>query len=162
MIPASTRYIPVFILLFLLVSCAGLHPGMEEPEVSIINIQPLESHNMEASLLVSLRVINPNDFPLNITGLSCRLDIDDHHFATGVGNEKQIIPAFGTDILSVQVYASVIDMVGSVIGIIGDTQRNPNRLPLNYSITGKIRLGGTGLPSTINFTSQGELNVNKH
>lgn len=161
MVQAATRFFLFSFFACFLVSCAALRPGLEEPEVSIVNIKPLASQNMEASFLVTLRIINHNDFSLNLNGLSCRLDIDGRHFATGVSNEERIVPAFGSETLPVHVYASVIDMVGSVLGILQDTQRNAGQLPLDYTITGKIRLGGTALPASIDFASKGVLRFNQ-
>ncbi len=145
----------VLTVVFLLQGCAAIRSDFEEPTITAANLQLSEVKNLEAVFLLELRVLNPNDFALDIRGLSCELNIEGEHFATGIGNDLQQIPAFDSKTISVKVYASMIDIVGSVIQFL---QGAGQRHPLHYELTGKVRLEGYG---KIPFSSQGVLDLGK-
>lgn len=101
--------------------------------------------------------MNPNDFPLDIRGLNCDLKIDGKRFATGLSDVRQEVPPFGTATVPVTVYASMFEMVTSVIQILQDAdQQKGNVQPLRYELAGKIRLAGRG---SVPFDSKGELDL---
>ncbi|MEN8199365.1 MAG: LEA type 2 family protein [Thermodesulfobacteriota bacterium] len=143
----------------LLSGCASMGPSMEKPRITVTNLHIQEVKALESIFVMELRVMNPNDFALNVQGLNCDLNIDGKHFASGLSNMPQNVPAFGTATVPVTVYASVIDMVGSVLQMLQDSGRNSQAVnPLNYELSGKLRLGG-GRGKTIPFQSEGELNL---
>jgi len=140
--------------------CAGLGKPVEEPQVTLVDLQVMEVKALEAIFQLELRVINPNDFPLDLRGVSCELKIDGKHFATGLGAEPQEIAAFGTGIVPVRVYASTLKMFASVLQLIqgmGHQQHQQAGMePIRYELAGTIRLGGT-LNRSVPFHSSGEL-----
>ncbi len=156
---------PVFFALFpavlslciQLTGCATIGPGMEKPIVTVSDLRPAEVKALEAIFILELRIMNPNNFPLDISGLNYDLKIDDKRFASGINNERQEVPAFGTATIPVTVYASMFEMVTSIIQIIQEVdQQNDNIKPLRYELAGKIRLGGRG---SFLFDSKGELDL---
>ncbi|MEN8200615.1 MAG: LEA type 2 family protein [Thermodesulfobacteriota bacterium] len=143
----------------LLSSCATLGPSMEKPKITVTDLQILEVKALEAIFMLELRVVNPNDFPLDIRGLNCDLNIDGKHFASGVSDNAQEVPAFGTATVPVTVYASFFDMVGSVIQMIQEAEHQQGAVrPLQYELAGKLRLGG-GIGNSIPFQSGGQLDL---
>jgi LEA14-like dessication related protein len=154
------RLLP-FLLFFplLLSGCAGLGPKMEEPTITVTNLQLQEAKGLETIFLLELRVINPNDFPLDIRGLNCELKIDGRRFATGLSDVQQEVPPFGTAVVPVSVYASMFDMVGSVIEILQNADRHGGAAqPLRYELDGRIRMGGVST-RTVPFHSRGEIDL---
>jgi LEA14-like dessication related protein len=144
-------------LSLLLAGCATMRPGWEQPTVTVTDLRAGEIKALEAIFILELRVMNPNDFPLDIRGLNCDLKIDGKRFANGLSDVRQEVPAFGTATIPVTVYASMFEMVTSVIRILQETdQRNDNMAPLRYDLAGKIRLEGQG---TVPFESRGELDL---
>ena len=131
-----------------------------KPTVSVTDLRIQEVKPLEAVFLLELRVINPNDFELDIRGINCNLKLDGNHFATGVSDVQQDIPAFGTATLPVTVYASTFDMVGSIIQMLQQVdQKNGSGESLHYELAGKISLGG-GTVKSLPFQATGELNLN--
>ena len=148
-----------FLFLVILTGCAGLGKPMQEPQVTLVDMQMLEIKPLEAIFQISLRVMNPNEYPLALRGLSCDLKIDGKHFATGLANEPGEIPAFGTGIIPVTVYASTLKMFSSVMQIVQQVdQQRSGMQPLRYELTGKIRVAG-GLNQSVPFHTRGELNL---
>ncbi len=104
---------------------------------------------------VELRVMNTNDVPLTVKGMDCELKINDRPFAMGVTGHQVEIPAFGTAIVPINLYSSVLDMLKNVVAM-GLEKADK----LNYKLAGKIRIeGGTMMPSSLPFESKGELSL---
>ncbi len=155
----SIRSLSFVLFFFILSGCAGLGKPVQEPQVTLVDMQMLEVKPFEAIFQISLRIMNPNEFPLALQGLNCDLKIDGKHFATGLGNEPQEIPPFGTGIVPVTVYASTLKMFSSVMQIVQQLdQQRSGMQPLRYELTGKIRIGG-GLNQSVPFHTKGELNL---
>ena len=146
-------------IFLLLAGCARMGQSVEEPQVTLVDMQMLELKPLEAIFQISLRVMNPNDFALDLKGVSCKLRIDGKHFATGIGNKQQEIPAFGTGIVPVTIYASTLKMFSSALALIqGMDQPQEALQPMSYELAGKIRLGG-GISWSVPFESKGELSL---
>ncbi len=71
--------------------CVVVHKE-EQPEVLLTNITPLESTPFEQRLKVDLRVRNPNDYDLQVTGLDFRLEMNGKSLARGLGNKELTVP----------------------------------------------------------------------
>lgn len=142
-------------LLLMIAGCAGLRNPVERPEVSVVDMQIVELRPLEAEFLLFLRIMNSNPFPLDLTGLSCTLKIDGKHFASGIGNEHLQVPAFSSKVISVNVYASTLQMFSSLMGIIQEREQGSSRL-FAYELDGTIRLDRQ-FRSTVNFHNKGEL-----
>ena len=150
------------LLVFLLLpaGCARLHGHIQEPEVSLADMQVVEMRPLEAVFQIQLRVMNPNDFALDIRGVHCDVNIDGKHFATGVGDQRSEIPAYGTGLVPVRVYASTLKMFSSVMAMVqGMDGQADGQAPIRYEISGTIHMGG-GINRTVPFHSRGELSLN--
>jgi len=123
---------------------------MEAPEISIINIVPLQSESLfEHRARIHLRVINPNDVDLSITGFSFHLDINDTRFTRGVSNELFIVPRLGDSKTSVVVTTSMLDIFRQLVDF--DKKKNTD-----YLIQGKVYLGDSRV-SSVPFRHSGKL-----
>ncbi len=157
---ANNSYLRSFLLpallLLLIGGCAGIGRQIERPRVSVTDIRIHEVQALEAVFLVELRIMNPNEFPLEIRGISCDLKINGRQFASGLSGEHRNIPAYGTGIVSIPVYASTVDMVSSVMRAI-QAPRHGQIRPISYSLSGKVRLGGNVLEKSVVFKLSGTL-----
>ena len=151
----------LLVALFFFSGCAGLGKPVEEPQVTLVDLQLLEMKPLEAVFQIQLRVMNPNDFSFALRGVNCDLKIDDKYFATGVGSEAREIPAFGTGVVPVTVYASTLNMFSSVLQMVQGLhhQQQGELQALRYELVGKLRIGGR-LNQTVPFHSKGELSLN--
>ena len=142
----------------LLSGCAGLQKAYEPPRVTLSNMTIKEAKALETAFLIELRIFNANDVPMEIKGVDCVLKINGKPFAAGVSGVEKTIPAYGTDVVPVVVYASVLDTVNRVIGMFRDVQASQKMQNLKYSLKGKLRVGGV-TPASVPFDSEGELNL---
>jgi len=138
------------ISLSLLSGCASLMSSVEPPEVSVINIEPLPADGLfEQRVRLDLRVINPNDFDLGISGFSFKLDVNDTRFARGVSNDAIRVPRLGEAKTSVVVSSTMLDVFRQVAGLAG-------RETMGYEISGKVYFSNPGVRS-VSFSHKADL-----
>ena len=151
----SIKIVVVILALFVLLSgCAGVGQQLDPPRVSLANIKVLEVTGLETAFEIQLRVFNANAVDLNVNGINAELDINGQSFATGVSNTPIDIPSYGTELVTVTVYSSVIKMFKSVYGL-KDSEE------LKYRLTGKLRVSPNNmLPTTLPFEAEGQVTLN--
>jgi LEA14-like dessication related protein len=133
----------------LLVGCAGIGKPLEPLRVSLADIRVEEFSGFETHFQIQLRVINTNDIDLNVKGIEAELEINGQSFAAGVSNTPVKIPSFGTELVTIAVYSSVIKMFRSVYGLHESEE-------LKYRLNGKLRVAGEHtLATTLPFESEG-------
>jgi LEA14-like dessication related protein len=151
------RLLPVIAILsisLLLAGCAGLGKPLEPPRVSLADIRVENFTGFETVFRIQLRVINTNDTDLNVKGLEAQLEINGQPFAAGVSNTPVKIPSFGTELVTVAVYSSVINMFKSVYGLHESEE-------LKYRLNGKLRVAGDStFATTLPFESAGVVTLN--
>lgn len=136
------RPIPVLLLIFLLPllnGCAYLKNKTDEaPSVSLADMELEGIKGLETIFRLQLRVLNPNEEPLEISSIHCTVKVQGKSFAKGFSSSQVTVPASGTAVVPVLVYAGMADLLGSVIDLL---QHNADTAkPLNYELTGSLRL----------------------
>jgi LEA14-like dessication related protein len=163
-IPKRQSKLSGFLLLFfsllLLSGCAALYGLKEEPKISIADIQIQDVKAMEGVFLIKLRILNPNDVPIDLHGINCDLELDGRHFANGIADSKQTVAAYGTAIIPVTVYASVLDMISSAVDLIHTADRTSSKgKQLPYTLRGTVVVATHGFQKEIPFKSAGEISL---
>jgi LEA14-like dessication related protein len=150
--------LPVVLSLLLMGGCASLNPSLEPPRISMISMTQQPSSDMETAFQLELRLINPNDVSLDLKGIDCRLEINDSTIASGVSNQAAELPALGTLVYPVTIYASASDFILLMVRLMAGSHRSPEDFELTYRLAGRVFLAGA-LPglNRLNFTSEGDL-----
>lgn len=159
---APKLFIRLLVIAFCLVfiySCAGQWRYAHNPKVTLADIRLQDIKAMESTFLIELRILNPNEAPLEISGIECDLEIDGKDFASGVASGQYVIPAYGSALIPVTVYASMLDMVSSVVAVVrGASGQTTRQEPLRYQLSGHVRAGGTNvMQKSLPFESEGTL-----
>jgi LEA14-like dessication related protein len=144
----------VLVTTIALIGCAGIGQQLEPPRVSLANIRVEEVSGLETAFEIQMRVFNTNDVDLTVKGIKTELEINGQPFATGVSNSPVDIPSYGTELVTVTVYSSVIKMFKSVYGLKGSEE-------LKYRLNGKISVsaGNTMMPTSLPFESEGQVSL---
>jgi LEA14-like dessication related protein len=152
--PFRLTKIAIAAAMFLLTmyGCAGIGKRLEPPRVKLANIRVEDFNVLETVFEVQLRVFNTNDTALQIKGVECELEINAQPFAIGVSNADVEIPSYGTTLLPLRIYASIIDIIKSTADL-------PNQEQLRYHIKGKLRLAAGAFPGILPFTSEGNISL---
>ena len=137
-----------------IIGCAGVGTRLDPPRVSLANIRIQEVTGLETAFEIQMRVFNANDVALEVKGIKAELDINGQPFATGVSNTPVEIPSYGSELVTVILYSSVIKMFKSVYGLTESQE-------LSYHLKGRIRVsaGSSMLPSTLPFRSTGQVTL---
>jgi LEA14-like dessication related protein len=138
------RYALVFWLtamLALLTGCAGSSPHMEPLSVTLSDIQPGQMGLLEQEYLIKIRVQNPNNVEIPVTGLSYRIELNGKSFAKGVSKQDVTVPAFGELVLDATA-------VGGLSGILTQIAQFQKGVPdkVSYRLSGKLASTSSSYP----------------
>jgi LEA14-like dessication related protein len=147
------RALLMLLALAVLVSggCANLQ-RREPIEVIVVGFEPLQGEGLELRMLVKLRIQNPNDLPVDFTGVSVTMNVQGKRFATGVSGAGGSVPRFGEAIVNVPVSVSVLRIARQTVGVL----TNEFRGTLTYEMNGK--LAGQAF-NAVRFKSNGEFTL---
>jgi LEA14-like dessication related protein len=133
----------------LLGGCSLFVPKLETPQLSVVNVELMKSDLWEQRMKVRMRVVNPNDRPIPVKGLTVALDVQGQQLAHGVSGASFNVPALGEAEFDMNLTAN---MAGAVIRLLGKGEQLGESL--DYRVTGKISLS-EGFLRTIPFEDKG-------
>ena len=108
----------------------------------------MRSEGAELRLLVSIRIQNPNDSPVEYDGAAIDLDVNGRRLASGVSDDVGTIPRYGEAVLAMPVTISAFNVARQIIGVLN----RPNVDEVSYRLRGKLEAGFLG---TRRFTYEG-------
>jgi LEA14-like dessication related protein len=120
-------------------SVASMPLQPEAPEVLLVSVTPLDATMFEQHLRVDLRVRNPNDFALEVTGLDFTLHLNDQRLARGLTNKTSTVPRLGDSVISVETTTSTVDLIRQLLNL-------PKRQEITYEIKGVLHMQDGRLP----------------
>jgi len=140
--------LPILLPLLLISGCAQLGQLTKpwaSPEVSVAGFRPGDFTPDRQTFIVSLKVKNPNDRILPIKGATYALAVEGHEIANGGGDLNRQIPAFGEEVLDVEVNTELFELVRKVpqLALTGGKW--------DYRISGILKLAGGYLPVPFNY-----------
>lgn len=136
-----------------LTGCAALRfQNAEPPRVSITSLTLTDLSLFEQRFAVGLRLQNPNEFPLPITGFDYALELGGEPFATGVSNQSVTVPALGEGVVVVSVSSNLLDTLDQF----RRWQQNPPEV-LDYALTGRLSLAD--VPVRLPFEYAGRVDL---
>jgi LEA14-like dessication related protein len=133
----------------LLSGCSLFIPKLETPQLSVVNVEMQKSDLWEQRMKVRMRVMNPNDRPIPVKGLTVVLEVQGEQLAHGVSGASFNVPALGEAEFDMNMTAN---MAGALIRLLG--KGDQVRDQVEYRITGKISLS-EGLLRSIPFEDRG-------
>lgn len=134
-----TKLLLFMVTLAALSGCASWFAKGEIPDVLLTNITPLDSTPFEQRLKIDLRVRNPNDYELQVTGMDIRLDLNGKRLARGLGNQAFTVPRLSDSVVTIETTTSTLDVVRQVLGL-------RTVQALSYEISGVLHLKDGRLP----------------
>jgi len=140
----------VLLLLLVLSSCTQLTEPWTSPEVSMAGFRSGEFTQDRQTFIVSLKVKNPNDRTLPVKGATYALEVEGHAIANGGGELDRQIPAFGEEVVDIEVNTELLDLVRKMpeLALTGGRW--------DYRISGILKLAGGYLPVPFNYGGEVE------
>jgi LEA14-like dessication related protein len=139
-------------LVCVLSACTTLSDPIEAPQVSIADLRLNEVTLFEQQYSLRLRVKNPNPFDVPVTGMAFTLKLNGIDFARGVSRESVRLPAYGEELLDVDVTSNLASVMKQM-----NTQRESPGGQLDYELAGHV--GVSGVPGRIEFSDRGRLGL---
>ncbi|MCG6868025.1 MAG: LEA type 2 family protein [Gammaproteobacteria bacterium] len=151
-----SRHAAVFGLLLgtLLAGCANLASKPAAPEVTLAGLRFVDAGLFEQRFALRLRLLNPNDFPIEVLGMNYKLLLDDRPFASGVSSKSVNVPAFGEGVTEVEAITNITRIVGQLKHL-ATTGQGQGPEALDYRIEGGIKLSNWG--TKIPFEYEGKI-----
>lgn len=140
-------FISLLTLIFL-GGCASFFQRPDPPRISLASIRPVDIGLFEQRYRLRLRVQNPNPSDLLIKGMDYTLYLNEQQFAHGVSPESATVPAYGEQIVEV-------DVVSNLARLFDQFSELGRQRSLNYRLVGGIRLAD--MAARIPFEYQGEI-----
>ena len=139
------------LMLFAVSACAALPAPREPLRINVAGIEPSQGEGFELRFLVKLRVLNPNDTPVDYEGAFVDLDVNGRNLASGVSGAKGSVARYGETVLTVPVTVSAFAAVRQAIDGFADGAPI-DKLP--YALRGKLSTGALG---SVPFNDEGTL-----
>jgi LEA14-like dessication related protein len=125
----------------------------DPPRVTLMGVEPAASEGgLEARMQLKLRVLNPNDAPIEYNGIYVELSVMDRTLASGASDQSGTVPAFGESVITVPVSVSFLGIARQAMSMLGGKGIDK----ITYAMSGKLSTTTSG---ALRFKSQGELSV---
>jgi LEA14-like dessication related protein len=131
--------------------CAAL-PKFEAPKLSLVSLKMQSADIFSQRLLVRMRVLNPNDRPLPIKGITYRIEVNDSEIAQGASDTPFDVPAMGEAEFDVQVTANLAGALANFLS------RRGSQESLDYRLIGEVALS-SGFLRRIPFDERGSVKL---
>ncbi len=119
--------------------CSLFVPRLETPQLSVVSVDLQKSDLWEQRMKVRMRVVNPNDRPIPVKGLTVALEVQGQELAHGVSGASFNVPALGEAEFDMNMTAN---MAGAIIKLLGKGDSVGDEI--SYRVTGKISLSEEG------------------
>ena len=115
--------------------CANLPATTTPPNLSLVSIEPVEVTPLEQKYHIKVRLQNPNDHALEISGISYILEVNGQPLLKGVSDESVKVPRFGESIIE-------LSGVSTLFGFVRQFQALQERKTqdMHYKLSGKLSL----------------------
>jgi len=144
--------IPILALVVLASGCVSLG-NLEAPELTLVQVKPVEVTVFETTLDVQLRIANPNPDAITFEGASFKLTLDDRKVGRGMTPETVTIDRFGTEVVSLTFHVSN----ASVLLRLQEILESKN---VSYGVSGKLYVKLGSGTRKLKVESDGEIDLN--
>ena len=147
----------VAIMALWLAACAALGPKLETPRLSIINAEIIKSDLFEQRLKVRMRVQNPNDRELAVSGITYGIELAGEELGRGMTGSSFVVPRMGEAEFDMMIN---VNMAGTLLRLASKAEKTRGGMPeaLDYRIVGKVALA-KGLLRSVPFEEKGTLKL---
>lgn len=134
----SLKRLIIYLAAVLLIhACTDIKPDYEDPAVSVRYFHAKPSDGIAPRFEIGLHIINPNDFAMNIRGISYTIYIEGQRILLGVANDLPEIYAYDEGDIELQASTDVINSIKLIAGLV-----NEQREGISYKLDAKLDIKG--------------------
>ena len=134
-------------------ACSHLSMDYQKPEVHLTKVQPLPSEGLEQRFVIGLRITNPNNMALDISGLSYSLSLQGSKVLTGVSNQVGRIEPYSENRVELESSASLMGGLRALISLMQAPQA------VQYQL--ETQLNTAWWPWPVKVVESGEIELGK-
>lgn len=123
--------------LIVLAGCASLTPDIDPPKISMVSFRNLPTDGGAPRFEIKLRVVNPNQQPLDIAGISYSVELLEKELIFGVANDISPIEGYSEGIVTLNAELQLLELL-RLMASLGTTRAEP----LVYRFSAKIDFNG--------------------
>lgn len=112
---STASFLWIIFFAALLSGCASFFGTVEKPRVDIVNIVPKEMGLLKQTYLMELRILNPTDNDLDITGLDVDLEINGQPFARGGSKQGLKVERLSTKIVTLEASSGLTNILRQIV-----------------------------------------------
>jgi len=132
-------------------ACTHL-PGSDPLIIDVAGIEPLQGEGLELRLAITIRVQNPNDAPVEYTGVALDVDLNGRRLASGVSAEVGTVPRYGEAVFTLPVTISAFNVARQLMAFMNGSRTDQ----VDYRVSGKLE---AGLFGTRRFADEGSFSL---
>lgn len=143
MAQSSNRWIPhvlprvsALYLLLTVGGCALFKPDLMPPDVSLVSVAVESMDLTEQTFICGLRMDNPNDVSLRISGASLKLEVEGFTVGQGEALSGFELPALASARVDVRVHTNLVASLSNAAWLMSSGQREAR-----YRLTGHVDVG---------------------
>ncbi len=147
-----SRISVLLISLLFLSACTTLGTDMDPPKVTMESFKSLPAQEGAPRFEIKLRVINPNEQALDISGISYTVELLDRELVAGVTNDVPRIEGYSEEVVTLQASLQLFELL-RLFTSLGHSGSGP----IEYKFSAKIDF--KGLVPTQRIEDTGEINL---
>ena len=121
----------------LLNGCASMMTERDPPKVTLESFRSLPSEGGAPRFEIKLRVLNPNEQPLDIVGVSYSIELLDKELISGVTSDVPLIEGYSEGVVTLNASLQLFEVL-RLLARVGSQPTDE----LGYRFTAKIDFGG--------------------
>jgi len=125
--------------LILFAGCASITSEIDPPKVSLESFRSLPSEGGAPRFEIKLRVINPNEQPLDIVGISYSIELMDKELISGVTNDVPRIEGYAEGVVTLDANLQLFELL-RLLASVGTSATTADALA--YRFSAKIDFSG--------------------
>ena len=154
--PTSLLRATFVALLVTMAACSSLGPKLVAPQVSLVGIQIMSADMFAQQFMVRVKVENPNDLEIAVSGIEYEIFLMGDSFAEGASDSSFMLPAKGEAEFDMIVKTNFVSSLGRLV-----SRTSGGKLEdVPYQVTGKLVLE-KGFMKTFPFSRAGTVNFTK-
>lgn len=122
------------------------------PSVDLVNLSLVSTGLLSQELRLDVKIGNPNDFDIPLTGLSFKLEVNGQPFAEGLSNRSITVPRLSYATMPVKGNTNTLSLLRQMMTL-GDRER------IDYRLVGTAYVKQLGQSNSVPFERKGSLSL---
>lgn len=143
----------LLVVLALLVPLGCATPeDAKPPTIDLVNLSLVSTGLLSQELRLDIKIGNPNDFAIPLSGLSFNLDVNGQPFADGLSNQSVTVPRLSYATVPVTGNTNTLSLLRQLMTL-GNSDR------IDYRLSGTAYIKQFGQSDSVPFERKGSLSL---